>query len=258
MSAGAVNLRRAVAVALIATSWCGATAAIARADESDACVASYEQAQVLRMEIRLVEARDKLLICAQPACPQLLTADCARWLRQVDDSVPSIVLGARDADGKDLPNTRVFLDGRRVAERIDGTALVVDPGAHTIRFENAARGVAEQHLVARQGEKNRLVSVTFPRPDAATRETRPVPVLAYVLGAVGVASIAAGTALDVSARSTFQSLKESCHSACATSDVADGRRRMLVGDVVLGVGVLALGLGVYLWLSQRPTEAPAR
>src|SRR5262245_9551292 len=100
----------------------------ARADtQKEACATAYEQAQRLYRDGRYGLARSQLAICTQ-TCPTALASDCERWSREVDDAMASVVLVARDRQGKPLTEVRVRLDDQPLVERLDGHPVLVEPG----------------------------------------------------------------------------------------------------------------------------------
>lgn len=88
-------------------------------DEKAACLAKHEEAQVSQQQGRLRAARDALLACARPRCPALLRADCTSWLSALVSEIPSVVISAESKRG-DETDVRVLIDGRPVAEALDG------------------------------------------------------------------------------------------------------------------------------------------
>src|SRR5204862_4599473 len=122
------------------------------------------------------------------------------------------VFTAHTPDG-DVLDARVLVDEKVVATRLDGIAVEIDPGVHRIHFEVAGRPPIELTVVLVEGQKNRVVEATWrdepppvpvvpgpavpqepPPPPVPVEVTRPVPVLTYVLGGVGVAGLASFTA----------------------------------------------------------------
>src|ERR1700733_10936252 len=103
------SLRRSLLLAALFLSG-GPTA---HADPLDACIASAEAGQRLRLEAKLTSAREKLLACSQAECPTVLRADCAKWLAEVDRVFPSLVVRAVDGAGADIVEASVYLDGAR-------------------------------------------------------------------------------------------------------------------------------------------------
>jgi hypothetical protein len=137
-------------------------ASSARADTAE-CNTAYVEAQKLRRSGRLKNARRAALACAQDTCSVTVRRDCSGWLEDIVKATPSIVIEARDATGNELVAVRVFLDDALLAERLDGQALSLDPGAHELRFEHGGE-VRTQRLVALEGQAYRRVSVRFEPP----------------------------------------------------------------------------------------------
>ena len=169
--------------------------------EVETCASASESAQSLRNDLKLVAARGKLLICTRPACPRPIKRDCDEMLSQLDASLPTIVLGAKDKEGRDLTDIRVLLDGAPLSTALDGRAMAVDPGRHLLRFERSGSTPVERTIVAHESEKDRVVIVVMaasPQGEAPTAPTSParhseprVPTMAYVLGTAGVVALGA-------------------------------------------------------------------
>src|SRR4051794_31741432 len=81
------------------------------ADSAEVCIAAYEKSQILRKQQKLLEAQDQLLVCNRPECPELARTDCSQWMREVQENTPSVVVNASDAQGHDLVEVRVLVDG---------------------------------------------------------------------------------------------------------------------------------------------------
>jgi hypothetical protein len=144
------------------------------------CIEANTRAQDLRRELKLAEAREQLVSCATTACPAMVRDDCTRRLDELDQAQPTIVFDAKDASGGDLTAVKVTVDGRVLAEALDGAALRVDPGAHTFTFEVAGQPPVTGQYLLHEGEKGRrervvLYSVNAPRP-APVPEPAPSPV----------------------------------------------------------------------------------
>jgi hypothetical protein len=229
------------------------------------CIAAYDKAQVLRRARKLTAARDELVVCSQSKCPGATTADCGPWLREVESTLPSIVVVARDASGNDIPAVKVTVDGVVLTARLSGTPLDVDPGEHQFTFEPELGQRVEQRLLINVGEKNRLVQVVI-RPDAPAvgKPATAAPasgqrgslVPGIVVGAIGLASLGASFGLYFSAKSGADNLRATCAPHCDPADVSSLRTRGIVSDVTFGVGLAGLGAGV-LMILLRPTEKPA-
>lgn len=234
----------------------------ARADSAAAaCIDAHEQAQRLMQDGRLRAAREKLLVCSRETCPKVAQTDCATWMRDVARDMPSVVVTAKDAAGRDTEKVRVIVDGETIAESLDGRALALDPGPHAFRFEASGR-ILEQKVLVAAGEQNRHVVADFtapapppppplgpPPPSKGTHEpdeSHSTPVASYVLGGVAVLGVASFTVFGLLGKST-----EKCVPTCTNEDVSDFRRSYLVADISLGVALVSLGAAVWIALAKR-------
>ncbi len=240
-----------------------------------ACVAQADQGQALRGQGKLSAAKEQFARCSRDECPGPLRQDCATWMNEVVQAMPSVVVGARDAAGKDLVDVRVTIDGKAAAERLDGQPILLDPGVHQVRYQRDDGTFIEERVVVRAGEKNRALTAKFPGPagaGAAPVGTRPVkptkagpkagaasgpPVLAWVLGGVGVAALGTALYFNLTASSDVDNLRKTCAPRCEQSQVDSVRTRYTVAGVAAGVGVVSLGVAAYLFLS-KPSAGPER
>ncbi|WP_437767239.1 hypothetical protein WMF27_20245 [Sorangium sp. So ce281] len=246
----------------------------ARADAAphkQACADAYERAQGLRRDGRLIEARAALVVCSQPTCPAAAVADCGPWLAEVEQSLPSVVVAAKDAHGRERLDVRVLVDGRPLAAALDGKALPVDPGPRTFRFEPATGPAVEERVLIREGEKNRPLTVTLgalaagaptsPRP-LAPRAAPPaepsVPGLVWASGAVGVAGLAVFAVAGALSLSAEADLRATCAPRCAEGEVRAIRVQHAIADVGLGVGVVALGAAAWLYMTRPAAAQPPK
>lgn len=270
-------------VALVAPVLGASAAGPAFAGAREQCVLASERGQDLRDAGKLLAAREQFVACAQEACPALVRADCARWLAGVEDRIPAVVLRVRDREGRDLAAARVAVDGKPLAGAQDGRSLELDPGPHTVALEVEGFAPAVVQLVAREGERNRLVDVALepapsaaapvgaaaiatapsvpPRAPAASTEReasapRPFPVAAAALGAAGIAGIGVFAALGLSARADVQTMRQTCRPWCSQEKVDAAQRKALWANVSLGAGIVAAGSAAWLWL-RHPEAAPA-
>src|SRR5262249_45680726 len=140
-------------------------------------------------------------------CPRVLRQDCARWVDEIQRATPTLVVRAVGADGCDIVDAKVVLDGAVIAQRLEGTPLPTDPGVHVLRVEPPSGAPLEQRLVVVEGDQGRRVELRAGPPGAtcgaaraeppprerSQAEERPTPPLVYVLGGVGLAMIAGGS-----------------------------------------------------------------
>lgn len=125
------------------------------------CLGANEHAITLRAQNKLREARSQLLVCAAETCPTDVRNECARRVGEVNASMPTLVFEAKDAAGNDVSAVRVTMDGHPLVERLEGTALSIDPGEHKFSFETSGQPTVSKQFVIRAGEKDRRERITF-------------------------------------------------------------------------------------------------
>lgn len=250
----------------------------AHADERQACVTASEKAQQLRSAGKLGEAREQLNICGRPECPKLVQQDCTQWMSELLASLPSVVPAAKDRKGRDIVEAKLTVDGKVVADVLDGKPIVIDPGVHTFLFESKGLPPLKEQVVVKPGEKNRIVTVTFATADdptsggpAATPAGAPTapphdsaggssaPVAAYVMGGVGLAALGAALYFDLAATGDAHDLRSTCSPNCAQSAVDDVKTKYTIAGVTAGIGGALLVTGIVLFFTHgKGSSANAR
>ena len=142
-------------------------------DAKQACIAAAELGQGQRDEGKYRGARAAFVECAEDSCPRVVRQSCTKWLRELDETAPTVVLGAKDEHGTDLTDVTVTLDDQPFATTLDGKPVPVDTGPHVLRFQKEGSPPVEQKLVIRAGERARVVSVTIGSGVAETAQTKP-------------------------------------------------------------------------------------
>lgn len=234
---------------------------------------AYENVQTLRKAGKLRKAREQGLVCAQPACPSFVQTDCAQWITEIEASMPTVVVEGRDQKGEVVQQMRVFVDGELLVERLDGKAIPVDPGEHTFRFQLPGVVPKSTRVVILEGVKNQRVDAAFgtakprPVPDQTVGDSKPSDeagstspstgrgksVLGWVLAGTGVAAIGVGGL-------GFWLPKPDCAEGktCSEDEADSYRTQALVGDILVGVGAVSLGVGAALLLfTGGSAEEPA-
>lgn len=263
---------RIVLSAVVACSFLVPSIAFA-AGEANVCTASYEKAQYLRRDKKLRAARKELLTCSQTTCAAAIVSDCTTWMSEVDKIIPSVVFDVRDSKGQSLADAKVSMDGEVLQTKLDGTAIQVDPGSHTFHFDLADGTSGDQQVLVLEGEKARVITYTM--TGAATggngQTTQPPQnppdqpssggskTLAYVVGGVGVASLAVGIIFGAMGSSQASSDKASggCAPHCGDDEVSSIKTKLIVSDIFIPVGIVGIGAGVVLYLVSGNGHASA-
>ncbi len=202
--------------------------------------------------------------------------DCAQWASSVSDTIPSIVVDARDAAGKDVGDVSVSVDGAIVVSSLDGKAIPLDPGPHTLVFARAGSSPVTEKVILKEGARGRTFVVRFggaaatspssPASDDTTTAVSGAPRghtwPPWVLVGVGAVSIGAGvvviltrpqTGCDLASQICLQKAGES-EVAFKTrqDDAVQEQRAPLIGGILIGGGALTLAGGL-LWHFLEPT-----
>ena len=154
---------------LIAFAW----SATALADPTKhECVQADTQAQTLRGQDKLNDARAQLAICMAQSCPAVIRQDCTERLDEVNRIQPSLVFDVKDSSGQDVTDAKVTIDGAPLLDHIVAQGVRVDPGEHDLVFAAHGHIPNKLHVLVHEGDKDRRVSVTVGTP-AAEPETPP-------------------------------------------------------------------------------------
>lgn len=143
----------------------------ASATDVQACLNASEKGQRARANGKLREARESFLVCGSEGCPSIVRKDCSQWTDQLTNALPTVVFGAKDRAGHDLFDVAVTMDGEKIVDKLDGKAVFVDPGRHTFKFEANGAAPVNETLLVREGEKSRVVTVTFAIGESTTAPT---------------------------------------------------------------------------------------
>jgi hypothetical protein len=261
----------ASAIALTA----GVIALPARADEA-ACIAASEQALSLRQQGKLHDALTQLAICAEASCSAEVKAECTARIGAIDAAMPTLVLVAKDGTGNDLSDVRVTMDAAPLAARLDGRPLAIDPGEHSFTFETPGAAPVEKKLVLREGERDRLETITIGAPPPASSPPVASPAssaphgvwgtqktLAVVSGGVGVIGVGLGIWFGAFAASSQSKEQRDCSAAACTNlpqaveDYNTAKQDALASTIALVVGAAMLATGGALWFTAPPDHRPA-
>lgn len=221
------------------------------------CAQAYEMSQRLRQDGKLKQAREQALICAQPACPAVLVGDCTRWLLELERALPSVVVEVRDAGGRVLSEVSVSVDGQPLTSSLDGRALTLDPGQRLFKITLADGRTVARTVVVAEGEPRQRIGFSLPpRPEEPLersdfRKKDQLSPFAYAAGALGVLGVSGFAYFGLSGKGDERALEGRCAPRCTDADLDPLRQRYLAADVSLGVGIVALSLFGYLWLTSE-------
>ena len=276
-------MNRASLVVLCAAGALWSTRALADDAPPDkaACLDASSQAQNLRDTHKLIEAREKLRICAQQVCPGIVQKDCLAWLDQVEQSVPTVVISAKDGTGKDLFDVKVTADGQPLTTKLQGDAIPLTPGVRALHFEIADGTSVDQQVLVKEGVKNQSIAVVIGKatpapgtaaPGAAPGAGGPVDVppdsggqgggipwrtVGWISGGVGVVGVGLGAVFGFMAMSDKSSAHCDSSNACDSGPLSSANSAATVSTVGFVVGGVFLAGGAALILFGPKGESAA-
>jgi len=287
-------------ILLCATPGNGEPAKASKADKR-ACSAAFKSGKERQDAGRLREARELLTSCKKATCGKAVRQECTVRLNQLKSDIPSIVPVVTDESGAARVDVQVTMDGELLTTRLDGQALVVDPGVHEFSFSTTDKGVfATQKVMIVQGQHNRTISASMqsarkrtvaaattpseakssaePTADEAPRRLMseqasaregapeaeslqieskgggPGP-LPYVIGGAGAAAIGLGALMIVWGNKDNDQLNN-CQPNCSQASVDHIKSLYTTADISIGVGVAALGVATYMFVTGSTKEKP--
>jgi hypothetical protein len=273
------------ALAGLTVSAFGAVAQAADPTTTD-CLSANESSIKLGSEHKLRDARAQLLTCSASSCPTDIRNACTRRMGDVNAALPTIVFEVKDPSGNDLSAVAITMDGKPLADRLDGSALPMDPGAHDFTFDVAGQPTAKKRLVIYEGEKNRrervvigtaiatgavplatdasgtkaAIVVGSPAPADHAANVTPSPsywtgrrIGGVVATATGVVGVAAGGVIGLIAKGQYSTAS----GETGTSRQTDSAHAVTAGDVatvVVCVGGALAAAGLIIWLTAPSAQ----
>jgi hypothetical protein len=248
------------------------------------CVDANSNGQSLRLDGKLAAARHELQLCSDAACPAVVRTDCAQRMDELERAQPTIVFDVKDGSGADLIAVNVTVDAHPLAEKLDGTAMRVDPGEHTFTFTVPGQEPVSRSFVVKEGEKGRrerIVIGSVPAstpPPHGTEETAGGPaaeahtsglgtqkIVGLTAGGLGIAGIAGGSVFGLMTFAAASDQNSDCsstngcpHRSSANSEHATGSTDGAVSTVAFIAGGALLVTGVTLFFTAHSgSEHPA-
>ena len=163
---------------------------------------------------------------------------------------------------------KVYVDGAAVTDRLDGKPVQMDLGKHTVKFEYQGQ-TKEEEVIIGAGQKNRNVTVTFGAAAAARRRVRRLPGPARPRrrarsfprswSAASASSRSEASRSSGSAERATSAISRARASRTAPqSDVDKARTKLIIADISLGVGIVALGVATYMFLTRPKIDADVK
>lgn len=217
---------------------------------------------------KLREARAHFLECAR--CGSL---SCGELATAMLDEIPTVLVVARDRAGREILDATVTIDGAQVAAEVDGKAIALDPGTHTVEVRQRTLASTKRVTLAAR-EKAIVVELLLDRPDpeAATRDIEGHTIWPWAVAFAGAFTIGAGIGLialapslpagcDADTRECTPEANESPTSQSLRQRRDQAGRSIgqpIVGGVVIGAGAAIATLGLAWHFLEKTTPVSAR
>jgi len=254
----------------------GARSARAADPTTAECLSANEASLTARGQSKLRDARAKLITCTAASCPRDVREECARGVNEINAALPTVVFEAKDAAGADLIAVKVTMDGETLTDHLDGTAIAVDPGAHTFSFETSGHPKAEKKFVIREGEKGRRERIALGGGEAAAGTTLTSPAMAepspglggqrigaLVAGGAGVVAVGVGTFFGLRSKSKHDEAQKICpgDQQCPNIDGVNRWNDAIsagnIATVAFVVGAVGIAGGAVLWFTGARESSAA-
>lgn len=185
-----------------------------------------------------------------------------RRLEELKGRIPKIMVKR----GKNADSATIALDGVTLGDQVIGKAMNVDPGPHVVTARAAGfESFRTTVRVVEASTETVIVSLTeeplppaprSPEPKGPPAEAPTSNSVAYIVGGVGIASLATAGVMFGLRQDALNELEDGCGAddRCPPEleDTAKrGERYTLIGNVTLGVGVVGIGIGTILLLTGR-------
>jgi hypothetical protein len=183
-----------------------------------------------------------------------------------------------------LAGLSIKRDDKPVRQATWGVALPVDPGTHTIEVTATGKqkwtsqievgAQADSKSIAVPGLEDDTTNTTTgngeteTKTDESSKETPQANkddgsgkrIAGLVVGGIGVVGIGLGSFFGVQALSKSSTAKTDCMTVCTQTDVNnnnDAKSAALISDIGIGAGVVALGIGAFLYFTAPSAPSPA-
>jgi hypothetical protein len=228
------------------------------------CVASHRQAQLLRRDQKLLEAKDQVLRCLHDSCPSAVIGECGRLLEALEQEIPSVTF-AVTRDGAPELRARVSADGAPVPNWTKGSPLPVNPGEHTFRFELEGHPTLVKAALFPVGSGIRMIEIAFTPTSASTAPASPAPPGAperirrrlpghfYPIATLGVLGAAGFATFGLRGMQREKELEDRCSPHCTAEDTEPLERTYWIANLSGGVGAAALLTAGIIYVTRPPS-----
>jgi hypothetical protein len=232
----------------------------AHADERVECAAAYEYTQRSQQRSELLSAAEHAERCARPTCPALLRDECSRWIGEIRQKLPGLMVHVRAADGCTRDAAKIEVSGTSRKD-VESESWLVDPGRHDVRVTDPVSGREKTESIDFAPGERRDIDVDFAPPDAvcggksAPPPPRPQPTLprtSLMIASIGGGLVLLGATLGVVGAVKRGDLAD-CKPNCSSDRIDAVRPFFVVGDVLAGVGLLTIAAAAVTYFTlDRP------
>lgn len=120
-----------------------------------ACSIAYGAAEEDEQAEHLLEAEALFLECSKPVCATILREECAARAARLASDIPTVIPIVTDDTGEAVVDVRVTMDGVLLTQKLDASAIAVDPGTHRFSFATERGVFATQTVQVLRGQRNR-------------------------------------------------------------------------------------------------------
>jgi hypothetical protein len=259
----------------------------AKSGAARGCSSALEQVAVLDQAGHLLEAKAAALACSKTSCAALIGQQCRAKYALLEAEIPSVVPVAQDEAGQPLVDVEVRMVGQVLCTQIDGSGHDLDPGLHEFPFSAPGRAARTEKILIAQGQRNHQIVVILAAAPAATppvagaalatatnepaqaaavaqpRSSSDAPaapsepktsVWPYVVGGTGLAALGASIAFVTWGHQDLERL-DGCAPDCAQDSLDHVQNLYLAADISLAVGVGALGVATWMFISGSGKSA---
>ncbi len=223
---------------------------------------AHAESQERRNDKQLLEAKRRLLICNDAACPGLVREACAALIADVEAAMPTMAITVTRG-GETATDAGVKVDGTPWGSL--GVARDIDPGTHEVLVESPGVPATKRIVTVLEGKKSQAVVIELsPRAGAplAERSAMP-PVASFAFFGGTLAVLGVGLGFEGWAASERGAVEQGCRGLTETQcdereETQDWRTKHLVANISYGVaGALALS-GIVIWIVDASRDpAPA-